>query len=206
MHDFNDQYYVVRGPKGVDPVTLYLRQTDRSWLLSPGDEELALGGEPLFLEDAFREEFIAAGINNVPEKAHLHIGNLVVNKDIFMDLVDFEIRYFQLFPTVIVDNEDKFHEGYWYLNCYDRLPALDYANSDIDDFDPGDERHDFKRYCLSEPVMNALDEEERLIFRAYGPDRAEIFVHQKIVDIFNAHNVDTVTFYKLSEYEFGCEY
>lgn len=62
------------------------------------------------------------------------------------------------------------------------------------------------RYSLDEKVLSLIPEQERLIFKMGNTSNQPIFVHQKIVDIFQKNNVKGVKFFRVSDYEFGDEF
>ncbi|MGF1727301.1 imm11 family protein [Photobacterium nomapromontoriensis] len=201
MRKYDEQYYIAFN--NYDNETLYLKTLRKSTLRRPGRVKLTFGDEPLFFQNAYKNDDKLEGVKILPSKAHMNLGRIIVNTELYRDLVQFDIRNFQLYPSVIIDDDENHHDGYWFFNYYDRLPAIDFENSVIDDYDPSNEEHSVDKYSLSNEVLDAIPEEERLIFIPSGADVEEVFVHQKIVDIFNAHKVDTIVFYKVSEWEMG---
>ncbi|GHA49770.1 hypothetical protein GCM10007086_24590 [Photobacterium aphoticum] len=200
MSKYNDQYYLAFNQCNEDGNILFLQMTDESFNRDPCWVKLNDGEQPLFLEDSCQE------IDIQPTKAHMNLQSLVVSNDIYLDLVDFDIKNFQLYPTVIIDRNEKYHEGYWFFNTYADLPALDLDKSDIHDLDLTSELHYLQRISLSDEILDAIPEEERLIFPIAGSDMGHIAFHQKIVDVFNKHKVKTIKFIKISEWEEGWEF
>ena len=62
---------------------------------------------------------------------------------------------------------------------------------------------DMDNYRLREDVLDAIPENERLIFQLGNTSRGKIFFHQKVVDIFKKHDVKGINFFKVSEFEYG---
>jgi len=118
----------------------------------------------------------------------------------------FYIDYFQLYPSVIIDDEGQYHEDFWFFNIYKELYCLDYDKCIIDEYEPGVDDHDIEKYYLSDTILDAIPEEKRLIFRPKNTDMGYTFVHQKIADIFQAHGVDTLNLVKVPEWEAGKQF
>ncbi|MGF1742807.1 hypothetical protein L4C34_17355, partial [Vibrio profundum] len=111
------------------------------------------------------------------------------------------------FPAIIVDENDKWYEDFYYFNVYERLDCVDFENSEVDDYDPdsiiGQEVIKFK---LRADVLENIEEERRLIVMLDEVVEAPLLVHQKLVDQLVQFNIEAFTFYKLSEYELGMEF
>ncbi|MGF1687420.1 hypothetical protein L4C36_12095 [Photobacterium japonica] len=200
MSKYNEQYYLAFHQSDENGAVLFLKLTVDSNNRRPRSVKLNYGEQPIFLEDSCQE------IEIEPTKAHISIQRLVVNNDIYLDLVDYDINNFQLYPAVIIDRNQQYHEGYWFFNTYASLPAIDYVMSDIIDYDPSSKRHFFNRMSLSDEILDAIPEEERLIFPIAGSDMGYIAYHQKIVDIFDKHDVGTIRFMKISDWKAGAEF
>jgi len=167
---------------------------------------MQFGQEPLFFQNAYKDDDIKEGKERPIRNFHMNGSFIIVDTEIMEKLKGFKIKNFQLYPTVIIDDKDQFHEGFWAFNFFNKFTALDLSSSEIEDFDPTDKFHDVIKFCLSEEVLDAIPEENRLIFKENKSDVHPTIIHQKIVDIFNAIGVSTAKFVKLSDYEFGSEY
>ena len=131
---------------------------------------------------------------------------LIVDENIKEDLDQYDINGFQLYPAVVVDDNGNYHEDYWFFNIYQHLDALDVNLSEIGNYNPNDDEHDVKKFKLKTDFLDKIKEENRLIFIMPNTDLMTIIAHQKIVDIFNKHDVDSVVFHKMSEWYAGKQF
>lgn len=200
MSKYNEQYYLAFNQSENESAVLFLKVTADSAKRKPGRVKLSAGEQPIYFEDAFKD------INIEPSKAHLNLSRMIVNKDLYVDLIDFQIKHFQLYPAVVIDRYGKHHEDYWFFNSYEKLHVVELGKSVIDSYAPSDKKHDFIKYSLSDEVLDAIPEEERLVLSIAESDMGAVLYHQKIIDIFNKHHVETIKFIKVSEWESGSEF
>ncbi len=203
MSQYNDQYYIIFEKYNED--TLYLAVHDRSDYRNYEYTKLTFG-QPMFFENGYREEDLARGIRRPIKNAHLDATWPVVSKEIKESLEHTENATFQFYPAVIVDDEGNYHEEYWVFNIFEQMDVLDLEKCEIDDFDPNNEVHPIDKYYLSDDKLAAIPESERLVFQPDFGNVAYTMVHKSVVDIFKKHNVDTLNFIKVSEWEMGLQF
>ncbi|GAD68550.1 hypothetical protein VPR01S_15_00680, partial [Vibrio proteolyticus NBRC 13287] len=143
MSQYNDHYYIVF--KNYDENTLYLTTHDRSDHRDYEYTKLS-GGEPMFFVNGYRDEDLARGISRPIKQAHLDSTYPVFSEEIKQTLGTIDSQCCQLYPAVIVDDHDKYHEGYWVFNVFEKLDVLNLEKCRIDDFDPEDSRHTIAQY------------------------------------------------------------
>jgi len=131
---------------------------------------------------------------------------IIVDDKIKKKLEHFEILNFQLYPAVIIDDDNKYHERYWFFNMYNEFSALDLDKSTIKRFYPENDDHSITKYYLSDEILDSIPEEQRLIFKEDKCSQGITIVHQKIVDIFNSEGATAVNFIKISDYEKGKQF
>ena len=204
MNKYNDEYYIVF--EHFNESTLYLKKTKQTAKRYIGWKELEFGLEPAFFENGYKDEDKKHGIKRAISSAHMNGNTIIINNDLRDKIKHFDISGLQLYPSVIIDDDDYYHDGYWVLNNYQRLECLDYDNCIIEDYVPGDDNHEIDKYYLSETVLDAIPEEQRLIIKPDNTDMDYAFFHKRIVDIFNKYGVETLRFIKVSEWEGGCEF
>lgn len=166
MKNYNDEYYIVF--ERFDEHTLYLEAQQKSADRDPGHVKLSISQGPLFFENSYKEEDVKSGLSKPLLKAHMNLSSVVFVDSIREKIKDFDIFGVQVFPSVIVDDFDKIHDGYWYINVFDSLDCLDLPKCFIEDFDPSEEDHYVEKYHLSSHVLDSIVEEHRLIIR---PDK-----------------------------------
>ncbi|WP_045478310.1 imm11 family protein [Vibrio owensii] len=202
MSQYNEQYFIVF--KSYDENTLYLSPLKHSAMRDYEFTKLS-GGEPMFFENGYREEDLSRGVSRPIKDAHLAIAYPVFINEIRKSLGQVDNKCFQLFPAVIVDDSGKYHEDYWVFNVFEKMDVLNLEECDIDDFDPEDTRHTIDKYSLDTDKLDALPEKERLVFMPKYSDYPHIMVHESVVKAFKKHNVDTLNFIKVSDWEVGLQ-
>lgn len=203
MSQYNEQYFIVF--KSYDENTLYLSPQKHSAMRDYEFTKLS-GGEPMFFENGYREEDLSRGVSRPIKDAHLAIAYPVFTNEIRKSLGQVDNKCFQLFPAVIVDDSGKYHEDYWVFNVFEKMDVLNLEECDIDDFDPEDTRHTIDKYSLDTDKLDALPEKERLVFMPKYSDYPHIMVHESVVKAFKKHNVDTLNFVKVSDWEMGLQF
>ncbi|EOV0144548.1 hypothetical protein ACOIXN_001903 [Vibrio vulnificus] len=203
MSKYNDQYYIVF--ENYDENTLYL--TTHDWSDHRDYEYTKLSGsEPMFFVNGYRDEDLARGISRPIKKAHLDSTYPVFSDEIKQSLGNVDNACCQVYPGVIVDDHDKYHEGYWVFNVFEKMDVLNLEKCQIDDYDPEDTRHTIDQYCLDDDKLSAIPEKERLVFMPKFSDYPHIIVHEKVVKAFKKHNVDTLNFVKVSDWVMGLQF
>jgi len=203
MSQYNDHYYIVF--EHYDENTLYLTTHDRSDHRDYEYTKLS-GGEPMFFVNGYRDEDLARGISRPIKQAHLDSTYPVISDEIKKSLGNIDNEFFQLYPGVIVDDHDKYHEGYWAFNVFDQMDVLNLEKCRIDDFDPDEEDQTIEQYYLDDDKLSAMPEKERLVFMPKYSDYPHIIVHEKVVRAFKKHNVDTLNFVKVSDWVMGLQF
>lgn len=137
------------------------------------------------------------------------VPNFVVTKKL-KDMLESGVFGCQFFPAIVLDEHGNFVEDLWALNTFEELDCIDmnrsehYMPNDGSTEIDGFKIHaDMDTYRFREDVLDSIPEEKRLIFQVSSTSKGEIFVHQKVVDIFTKHNVKGIKFYKASEFEDG---
>ncbi|GLT17176.1 hypothetical protein GCM10007938_09530 [Vibrio zhanjiangensis] len=203
MSQYNDQYYIVF--KNYDENTLYLKPQKHSAMRDYEYTKLT-GGEPMFFENGYRDEDRARGVNRPIKQAHLDSTYPVFSDAIKQSLGNIDNPCCQAYPAVIVDDNDKYHEGYWVFNVFEKMDVLDMDKCAIRKRNPNREGQRIQRYCLSDEKLMAMKEENRLVFMPKYSGYPHIMVHEKVVRAFKKHNVDTLNFVKVSDWVMGMQF
>jgi hypothetical protein len=107
---------------------------------------------------------------------------------------------------VIVDDQGNYHEDYWVFNLFQKMDVLHLEKCNIDDFDPDDRRHTIDQYYLDDDKLSALPEKERLVFMPKHSDYPHIMLHERVVEVFQKHQVDSLRFIKVSDWVMGIQF
>jgi hypothetical protein len=204
MSKYDDQYYIV--DEVYDDKTLYLKALKKTANRDFEYKKMELGKEPLFFENAYKEEDIISGSKKPIKLSHMNGNFLLISNDIREKLKNIQSVGVQLYPAVIIDDDEKFHDYFWLFNVFSKQNYVDFDKSEIKRYDPKGDSHKVKKYCLSDEALDKVSEENRLIFKPTNTDVGFMFVHQKIVDVFNELKVDNIKFYKVSEWEKGMQF
>ena len=203
MNKYNESYYIIFNNYNED--TLYLKAQKQSDMRGYQYKKLK-SGPPLFFENAYKDKDLSSGINRPIKLAHMNITYPIISDEIKNSVGSIENDSFQFYPAIIIDDTGKYFESFWFFNVFEQLDVLDLELCDIDDYDPEDDMHDIEKYYLSDEKMSQISEGQRLVFMPKYGDVGHIMVHESVVKVFKKHNVDTLNFVKVSEWEMGMQF
>jgi hypothetical protein len=204
MNKYNEDYYIVFD--NYNENTLYLSALPKTFNRNYEYTKMQFGQEPLFFNNAYKEKDQIAGKKRPIKNAHLNLNFILVDEKIKESINNSENKNFQLYPAVILSDDNQHHDNFWFFNIFNELDCLDISKCLIDDYDEDDDEHDIEKYYLDYEKMAKIPEDERLIFIPKKTNIGHTFLHQKIVDVFNKHKVDTLKFIKVSEWEMGKQF
>lgn len=196
MNPYNEQYYILS--LNHDEETLYLSPEMRSAMRHYEFTKLT-AGDPMFFKNGYRDEDLAKGVKRPIKKAHMAINYPIIDDEIKRELGEVDNEFFQLYPAVIVDDEQNYHEGFWVFNIFEYMDVLNLDECLINNYKPGEDEYAIKRYSLCKQKMQTIPENERLVFMPEYSDFPHVMVHEKIVKVFKELKVDTLNFVKVSD-------
>ena len=198
MNKYNEEYYIVFD--NYNDETLYLSPLQKTFDRNYTYTKAIMGQDPFFFENAYKDKDLLNSIQRPIKNAHLNLNYPIVSDKIKDDINNFKIDNFQLYPTIIIDDNGDFYDNFWFFNIFNKTNVLNLKRCIIDDYD---KRHDIDKYYLDSNKLDIIPEEQRLVFIPEKASGAPVFLHQKVVDIFNKHKVDTLKFIRVSEWEMG---
>jgi hypothetical protein len=205
MKPYNNDYCIVT--YGAYP-QMHVNIHDKSASIIYDGRQLVSSGSPLFFEPSFKERNEKLGITPSKTDVMFDGSSFIVNEAVYKELKKLELQNMQLYPAVLVEDEDSWGESYWYLNIWEDLDCWDREKSVYgpieDDWEEGDTIID--QYSLCSKVLDSIPEEKRLIFRMGGEANNYIFMHEKLVDLFKQNNYSGIRFFKVSEFEEGMQF
>lgn len=204
MKEYEDQYYLA-GKKYTED-TLYLSALDKTENRDYDFDRMNYGDEPLFFENAYKDKDKERGLLRPIKQVHMNSTYLIVNDEIKAELEGFDIRGFQLYPAVIIDDNGVYHENFWFFNIYEELDALDCEKSEIRDYNPDNRGHEVVSYKLNKDLLVSIPEGKRLIFIMPNTETRVTIIHEKVMDIMVRHGVDNIAFHKMSEWSPGKQF
>ena len=200
MKNYEDQYYLLlKNPFRNDLISLKatLNTSRRDFRITELDYE----DGPVFF--TLSDKSSVCNLNKIQFTGIFP----VVSSDVAEILAQYKVRSFQLFPAVIIDQNDNWYEDYFYFNLYDELDCIDFEKSKIRNYDPSDYDHEVIEYKFNNDILDAIDVNERLIILPEGVFGGSLIFHEKIVEKLKKYiDKNSLSFYKLSDYKLGDEY
>jgi len=129
------------------------------------------------------------------------VGMIVSNK-VKEILSIYSVDGLHFFPAIFIDDKDKWHENFWYLNFYKNFDCWDRNKSVLEE----DEDNDVLKYYLDESDFMDVGPENRKIFRMGGATMDYIFACDEVVKDIERNDISGIKFYKVSDFEEGNQY
>ncbi|MFM2593531.1 DUF1629 domain-containing protein [Vibrio harveyi] len=200
MKNYEQEYYLLKRVPFREKF-LSLRATLDTGRRNHTYERLDYGDGPVFFENGYKGE-IPFYLTNVQMDSIYP----VVSEDIAGVVNQYKTHGLQLFPAVIIGDDGKWHEEFYFFNFYDALDCVDFENSDVDEYEPNAKHNEVITYKLLSSVLDNIPEENRLIIKLARVEGGAIIIHDKVVKALAKFNIETFQFFKLSEYKLGMEF
>ncbi|MCG9597695.1 hypothetical protein L1D15_13295 [Vibrio sp. Isolate25] len=201
MSNYEQQYYKVFEVPFRETY-LHLKASQDTGRRRYSFTKLDFGDGPIFFTNADKGEmpFIVSDFL-------LHGFFPVVSKKIAEMITPYDINGFQLFPAVLIGDDEKWHEDFFFFNAYGNLDCIDFDSSEILDYSPEDSRHEVIRYKFKNEVLDAIPLENRLIVRPSKVAGGGLLIHESIVTKLSKYvDPKAFKFFRLSEYKLGDKY
>jgi hypothetical protein len=155
-------------------------------------EAQPMGSPPLVFVNAWREEREKKGITSRTADILFEGDDLVVRNSIRERLLEQDLPGLHMHPAIYIDDNDKWHEDYWYLTFTDRVDCWDRSSSDYEQNRPplrlgGFELFTVYTYSLDQKVLDQLPIKQRLLFKLGGSTDAFILCHKSLARIFSGN-------------------
>lgn len=206
MTNYNEQYCILARPRGEDQIFVGLDSrvsSDSFYYTKPNS-----GSPEFFFNNRAKKRQLKMGVKWPLTSAFVWVSNVMVDRAHYEALKDFNISNLKYHPSIYIDDEDVWHEDYWFLVFYQELDCWHRKRSEV--LDKGEVYSDgtefpprLNKFYLDDKVLDPIPEEERLMFAMGGVSNRFIFVHQKIVDIFDRSRAEGVRFIKVSDFKDG---
>jgi len=167
--------------------------------------ELPIGGAPLFFEQGFKEKDARTGQKRQMTDIMSGSGSFIVTKNIRTEFIKYDLTGMAMYPAVMIDNDDKWNENYWFMNIWRDLDCWSRNNSVYDELSEDEDEDDtvIDVYHLDENVLDIIPLENRLIFRMANETMGYIFFHRKVVDFLKKNNFTGGRFIKVIDFKEG---
>ena len=204
MSLYDDEYYIVHNMEGDDHI--FLNATKNTASRKYGYVKNDRISEPFFFYNDNKSSSLKYGDVDI-----MLDGVDMVVSDRVREIISAEtVKGLQFNSAVFIDEDDKWHEGLWYLTFYERLACLDVKDSealrgDLSAYGPKSIMT-VNKYSLDAKKLDSIPLDERLIFKIGGTSFSYVFVHESIRDAIISSGIRGVRFFKVSEFEEGDQY
>ena len=130
----------------------------------------------------------------------------VVSEDVASVVNQYDTHGLQLFPAVIIGDDGKSHEEFYFFNFYRDIDCVDFQNSVVRNYSPAKRNNTILQYQLDKSVLDAIPEENRLMMKLAGVTGGALLFHEKVVKALAKFNIEAFQFFKLSDYRNGIEF
>lgn len=185
MSDYEQQYYIVRAAEGRQ--VPYLGPDENTSEKNFSFEPQPLGAPPLVFTNMQKERNRTEGVKEAVGSILFHANNLVVCTSIRDALLDLHVAGMFMHPSIYIDDQDNWHEDYWYVtftelfDCWDR--TLSDKSTTFLETD-GQKSYDVYEYLFNQEIMDKTPLKQRLLFKMGGTLEAFVFCHESIASIF----------------------
>ncbi|BCV64209.1 imm11 family protein [Shewanella algae] len=200
MRQYEEQYYILKRVEFRE-IFLSLRATENTGARNHTYEKLDYGDGPALFENGYKGE-IPFHLTN----AQMDSIYPVVSEDVASAVKGYHTKGFQLFPAVIIDDDDHWHEDFYFFNFYRDIDCVDFKKSTVRNYSPAKKNNTVLQYKLDASVLDAIPEENRLMIKLAGVTGGALLFHEKIVKALTKFNIEAFQFFKLSDYRKGMEF
>lgn len=129
--------------------------------------------------------------------------NLVVRTKIRDALLGINVPHLSMHPTVYIDEDNKWHEDFWYMtftqtfDCWDRKSS-DYKATPLTV--GGAKLYSVYSYRLDADVLDQVPLEQRLLFKMGGTQDGYIVCHTTMTKHFSSALSKSLVFTRISDY------
>lgn len=206
MSCFNDQYYICAIPCGEEQV--FAGKNPRTASGRYWYTKQAVGDPPLYFHNSNKEYNLIDGERWPITSVLFYMNSFLVNACVYEELKAFVSLGLQFHPAVYIDDDDVWHENFWFLVFHEGLDCWDQGKSEVSSAEvvrsDGSVRlARLKSISLDDNVLGKISEVERLMFVLGGASNHHVLFHQKIVDIFERNEFSGARFLKVSDFEDG---
>lgn len=204
MKDINSEYYFAFRP---DDDAIPILQADagargRKYRYSKMEM-----GAPLVFKNGFRDVFFSSGMREKINEIMHDAPYFIFGKRLKDELSRFDTNFLQLYPSIYIDNDDRYHEGYWFTNFYGSYDLIDYSKSVYDVVDgeqPGDEEYIFEKIRLSCSGFDGVHESNRLL--VHERTLGYVLFHERLVDFILREAISGANFFRVCDFVEGDQY
>lgn len=199
-------YYIAMDHEGEQYPVL---QPDDDTAGRPFRSQKLSGSTPLRFRDALKNERQKTGGAELITDIMFCGANLVVKNNVKDVLAPLNLQGLQIYPAVYIDNQNHWHDDYWYLNFYEPLDCLDktrFEGDEPDDINDPFDFYDVDRYALDQDKLSKAGRERSLMFKIARTTLGYIFLHESVADEFRKHSFTGIRLFNVASFEEGDQY
>ena len=190
MEKFDQEYFFIR--RTSDPRRPSLVADDNTEERIFNSQDQLSGSAPFVFFNSLKAENIRQKIVGIVPDI-LFVGtDLVVKESIREKILLQDIPNLHMHPSIYIDNNENWHEDYWYLNFTQRFDCWDRDLSEYDDeIAPikigTDEFREVFTFSLNDQLLEKTPLSERRLFKMGGTLAATVTCHKSLYSLFNGN-------------------
>lgn len=189
MTDYDSEYFFILKPDN-DRLPSLVPDTnteDRQFRF----QAQPMGSAPLIFVNGWKEHDKQKRVAGLTPDILFPGADLIVRTPIREKLLAYDIPNLSIHPAVYIDDEDKWHEDFWYLTFTEMFDCWDRETSDYDQDEPpirlgGYELHQVYSYNLNKELLDRTPLQDRLLFKMGGTLDGYVVCHKSLCSIFRA--------------------
>jgi hypothetical protein len=202
LNDYDDDYFILARDSDNDRIPFLTPDTStaqRRFYYEP----IPPGSAPLIFYNGYKNEFREGGIKEDIADVLFAGSNFVVRDHIRERLLQYPLPGVTIHPAVYIDDENQWHEDFWFVAFESRFDCWDRVRTDYDR-DPmeiaGEEFYSINKYALDEEVLDRTPLENRLLFQMGGTDVDLAFCHKSLAPLFRQNGNSGAAVIALRDY------
>jgi hypothetical protein len=204
MSDYNDDYFFIRKPKN-NSLLPFLSPDENTEDRRYRFEAQPLGSPPLVFHNTWKEENLKKRVKSISPEVLFEGDDLVVSTAIREKLLLADIPELHMHPAIYIDDQEKWHEDYWFLTFTKWVDCWDRNTSTYEQDDPpvvlgGFELHQVYQYSFDPKVLDKIPMPGRLLFKLGGSLDGFIVCHKSLAGLFRANGKSGVELVGIRDY------
>lgn len=194
MSHYDSEYFFIKKPKRQTKYPFLVPDKNTEGRRYSSERQLP-GSPPLVFTNGNKEVNQQSGIVSVTPDVLFAGNDIVVRTAIREKLLALDLSNLSMHPTIYIDDNDNWHEDYFYLTFTAEFDCWDRDTSEYDDDDSievgGEELVEVYSYRLDGDVLDARPLNERLLFKMGGDLAGYPCCHSSIRFLFSGTDAGT---------------
>ena len=199
MKKIQDQYFIIKKPLADEYPNLKVDKAfarTRFKISMPSPEDGTLKFTNMWRDDNHRDN-----ITETIEDVLFNGVYFLIRDNLYQKFHKKKLYKTGYYPAVYIDDQDQWHEDYWFVTVLNELDCWCRKNSDYDAKNVFfDGSCSINKIVLDEEIINSIPLEERKIFKLGKSMPSRILVHESLANIILSANVTPECLIPLSDY------